>query len=107
MTSQADSTFSSTENHKSGQWLRILPLLFFGLIAYIVLVVYFILSAVQFVVVIVDDKPNSQLQAFGGRLGGYMKSLLDYLLYRTDQMPFPFAAFPHETTEDEVIPPAD
>ena len=87
---------------RSGPWLRLLPLIFFGIIAYVVLMVSYIMAAIQFVVVIVSGEPNSQLRDFGQRLASYLQEILDYLIYRTDQMPFPFAAFPGTEVKEDV-----
>ena len=97
-------TTETVRDRKTGQLLRILPLIFFGIIAWFVLVGYYIMATVQFVVVIVTDEPNSQLRDFGSRVGTYMRELLDYLIYRTDQMPFPFAPFPGTVVKAKPAP---
>lgn len=81
-------------DHKLAQAIRILPLIFFGVIAWLVLMATFVISAVQFVVVLVKDEPNGPLRDFGARAGAYMSELIDYLFYRTDDMPAPFASLP-------------
>lgn len=96
---------------RSGPWLRLLPLIFFAIIAYVVLMLFYIMAVVQFVVVIVNRGPNDQLRTFGHCLTAYLQEILDYLIYRTDQMPFPFAVFPGaeakkagQNNEDEAAP---
>lgn len=87
-------TVDNDRDQKVGQWLRIFPLLFFGLIAWFVLLGCFVMAAIQFVVVIVTDEPNQQLREFGARIGAYVREVIEYMIYGCDQMPFPFAPFP-------------
>ncbi len=93
-TNETGTTQTRGTAERSSPWLRLLPLIFFGIIADVVLLLYYVMTAVQFVVVIVTGAPNDQMRAFGERLSAYLREILDYLIYRTDQMPFPFAAFP-------------
>ncbi|MFQ5533343.1 MAG: DUF4389 domain-containing protein [Sphingomonadales bacterium] len=93
MTSPAKTRDDATDS-KTAHWLRILPLIFFGIIAWLMLIASYFMAAVQFIVVIVTDEPNAQLRDFAARIGSFVHELIDYLLYRTDQMPFPFAPFP-------------
>lgn len=73
---------------------RLIPMIFFGIIAYLALWLIFVLALIQFVAVVAAEKPNDQLSGFARRLIRYVGEIFRYLMFTTDAMPFPFADFP-------------
>jgi hypothetical protein len=81
---------------ESGQnlWVRALFMILFGVIAYVAMLVLFLLAAVQLVVYLVNQAPNQDLRQISKELVGYIAVVLDYLVFARDEKPFPFAPFP-------------
>lgn len=77
---------------------RLIPMIFFGIIAYLALWLIFVLALIQFVAVVAAEKPHDQLSGFARRLIRYVGEIFRYLMFSTDTMPFPFADFPEAET---------
>ena len=95
--SETNSTISAAgENHSIGDHVwRLIAIVAFALIAYIVLpFVLFPLAAFQFFVIIFDSKPNEELQAILDIVRDYLVECLDFVIFRSDEMPFPFSPLP-------------
>jgi len=56
--------------------------------------VLFVVTAIQFVVMLLGDTPNPRLVSFGRSLGGYLQQSANFLVFATDDMPFPFSDWP-------------
>lgn len=54
----------------------------------------FLLAAIQFVIVLVRDVPNGRLAAFGVSLGIYLKQIVHFLSFASEEAPFPFSDWP-------------
>jgi hypothetical protein len=80
----------------SGQnlWIRALFMIMFGVIAYVAVLVLFLLSLIQFIVYLVNQAPNNDLRQICRELVGYVSVVLGYLVFVRDEKPFPFAPFP-------------
>ena len=77
-----------------GKWMRILYILFFGIILPGIHLVLAALTIVQIVLTLVSDKPNRNLQNFGGSLARYYQQLVAFQLFSSDDKPFPFGDWP-------------
>lgn len=73
---------------------RLIPMIFFGVIAYLALWLIFALAIIQFIVVVAIHRRNAQLDGFIRRLIRYMSEIFGYLTFAGDTMPFPFEDFP-------------
>lgn len=80
----------------SGQnlWIRALFMIMFGVIAYVAVLVLFLLSLIQLIVYLINRAPNHDLRQISRELVGYISVVLGYLTFVTDEKPFPFAPFP-------------
>ncbi len=80
----------------SGQnlWVRALFMIMFGVIAYVAVLVMFLLSGIQFIVYLVNRAPNDDLRQISRELVSYISVVLGYLVFVRDEKPFPFAPFP-------------
>lgn len=96
---------SSMENHDSKsddsqRWLhglyRFFGILVFGFISYFLLMAAWICSAIQFFVILIQQKPNQQLFRLMSQISAYIEQILNYLAGRTDatDLPFPLGALP-------------
>ena len=75
-------------------WIRGLFMLFLILAFHISGTVIFIVTAIQFVVMLLAGKPNARLVTFGHSLGRYLQQIVDFLTFATEEMPFPFNDWP-------------
>ncbi len=73
---------------------RLMAMTAFAFIANFALFAIVVLSAMQFVVVFMEDKPNKEVQSLVKKLEGYLSETISFLAYKTDVMPFPFSSFP-------------
>lgn len=82
------------------QWLRML-LMFGYLVALWVLgMVLLIIVLTQTVVTLIVGEANANLRDFGVALAEYVRQVVAFLVYGTEERPFPFAPFP-------AVPPAE
>ncbi len=75
-------------------WVRALYMILFGCIAYIVLILTFLASALQLIVFLVAGKPNEELRHFGREMLSYLTVMVRFLVFLDDKKPFPFSPFP-------------
>lgn len=73
---------------------RGLAMVAFALIGYFGLLAILVLAGMQFVVLLINDGPNDELRRFMMRIAAYEKEIFDYLAFKREDMPFPFAEFP-------------
>lgn len=75
-------------------WVRALLMILlagaFQLAASILLFV----AVLQLVLAAATDKPNGRLQHFGRCLGRYMAQIADFESFGSEELPFPFSAWP-------------
>lgn len=75
-------------------WMRGLYMLLMSIAYQISGTLVCIVAVIQFVMVLLAGSPNVQLQAFGSSLGRYLRQIVDFLSFATEEMPFPFSAWP-------------
>jgi len=88
---------SSSDAGDSGSalWQRCLYMLGYGILAYFTFWVLIVMAIVQLIVVAIDKKPNSDLRRFARNTVQYLWELLAYLVFASDDRPFPFGPFPN------------
>ncbi len=88
----------------SKHWIRLLYMLLFVLALYVASVVMSVLIFVQFLFALITGNNNYQLRKFGDALSIYIFDTLQFLIYNSENKPFPFADWPEskatETAED-------
>jgi len=82
-------------------WLRILFMAGFALAVWITMLVLAVIVVFQLIIVLITSTPNANLQYFGLRAGAYLFETIQFLLYNTDDKPFPFAPFPDPEGDGE------
>lgn len=82
------------EDLKGRDWGQIIQralfMFFFGVLAWITLSVAFFLAAAQVVFMIFAGEANSALTRLIKQGGNYIRDVLDYLSFASDECPFPF-----------------
>ena len=71
-------------------WFRGLYMLLFLVILGLVKGVVFIVTVIQFILVAVNKTANEQLRNFGQGLSTYLYHITQFLIFNTDNKPFPF-----------------
>ena len=73
---------------------RLIAMTAFAMIAYFAILGVIVLAAVQFVVVVLDDKPSTEVSGYMSRLNGFLQEIVAFLSFTSNDMPFPFKPFP-------------
>jgi hypothetical protein len=85
---------SATSHDKRSIWLRGLFMLLMAIAFYISGMLLAISAIVQFVLALASDAPNARLTAFGQSLGQYVSQIASFVSFATEEVPFPFSAWP-------------
>lgn len=56
--------------------------------------VLWFVTIIQFLIALMNDKPNDRLVSFGRSIGRYLQQLANYLTFATEAIPFPFSDWP-------------
>lgn len=91
-----------TEHLKSrSTWLRLVFMLLFALIFYVSEFVMFAVAALQFLWKLFTGEANERLTVFGANLAEFIRRIVLFLTFNSDEMPFPFTDWPdvHGGTE--------
>lgn len=100
---------SFTEHFFSGRtWLRILFMLLFGVVFYLVEILVAVVAVVQVLFSLLSGRVNPRLRLFGASLGVYMRQIIAFLTFYSEDRPFPFNPWPSQAPEFlEQRSPAD
>ena len=91
------------ENLKQpSQWLRIGFMLALAIALYVASVILTLLTLAQAVFSLLTGSDNVNLRALGRDLATYVKQILDFLTYNSENKPFPFSDYPNGD-----VPPAN
>lgn len=75
-------------------WIRGLFMLLMALVLHAAATVMFIIAVLQFLLVLMNDKPNERLVSFGRSLARYFRGIVDFMAFTTEEIPFPFSDWP-------------
>lgn len=75
-------------------WIRGLFMLLMALAFQVSGTVLCIVTVIQFLMTLLNDLPNARLVYFGRSLGRYLRQIVDFLSFATEQLPFPFNDWP-------------
>jgi hypothetical protein len=84
-------------------WLRLLFMLVFVVIWGVSRFVVGVVIIVQFGWVLVTGSPNQRLLSFGQSLATYGYQITLYLMFNTEQRPFPFVDWPKGTPHQGAV----
>lgn len=83
-----------TPERKRALLTRFLFMLLMAMAFHVCGTVLAIVVIVQFVVVLLNDHPNERLVSFGRNLGIYLRQIVDFLTFASEEVPFPFNDWP-------------
>ena len=79
---------------KRNIWIRGLFMLLMGIAFQVCETVLCFVTVIQFVITLLNDTPNIRLVSFGRSMGSYLRQIVNYLTFATEEMPFPFGEWP-------------
>lgn len=85
------------------KWIKLIFIVIYALVIYwIAFALVWIITAFQFLYTLFTGKANKTLQPFSKSLSEYIKQIVSFLMYDTEEKPFPFTPWP----ETKVAKPA-
>jgi uncharacterized protein YqhQ len=85
-----------TEHLKSrGTWMRLVFMILFAFIFYVSEFVLFAVALLQILWKLFTGEVNERLTAFGANLAEFIRQIVLFLTFNSDDMPFPFADWPN------------
>lgn len=85
------------------QWTRILYMLLFGVILYLVMMVLCVVVIVQVIFALISGSPNDDIRRFSSDLLRYLRQVVMFLTYNRDAKPYPFQSWQSDEADDEII----
>ncbi len=73
------------------QWIRILYMVFYAVACWVLLIVLPVVIICQIIISLITGDKNSNLRDFGRTLSDYFHQAMNYLVYATDDKPWPFS----------------
>ena len=86
---------------KTSKWLRFLFMALYAFAINIIIPIIIGLSFVQFLFYLFTSKPNSSIASFNSYLIEFFSDTLAFILFSTDDKPFPFKK--DENNDDQII----
>ena len=101
----ADDDFDNVvDNVKRGStWMRIVFMVGFCVVLYVVSVVVWFLTAAQALFSIFTGSDNRNLRSLGSSLAEYVNQILRFITYNSELKPFPFGPFPDPVESDSEV----
>ena len=84
------------------QWIRMLLMACYLVVAWVIGIVLVVVMVAQTLVVLITAELNLNLQRFGAITSAYLYQVVMYLVYGTDEKPFPFSPLPSAEPEPVV-----
>jgi hypothetical protein len=81
------------------QWLRILLMFGYLVALWVLSMVLLVIVITQTVITLIVGEANSNLRQFGVLLAEYVRQVINFVVYGTEERPFPFAPFPAAAVE--------
>ncbi|BBM02414.1 DUF4389 domain-containing protein [Microbulbifer sp. GL-2] len=82
------------------QWVRLIYMVLFAICLQLAGWVLLAVVVLQFLFSIIGGKSNDNLRRFGDQLASYIYQAVQFLIYNSDEKPFPFAEWPESDVED-------
>ena len=77
-------------------WVRALLMLLMAAAFQLSAWVLFFIAVLQLIIRVAADHPNPRLQSVGFSIGEYLSQIAEFLSFRTEKLPFPFADWPSD-----------
>ena len=75
-------------------WKRLIYVLLFVVAFKLVEAVVYVVLATQFAFHLFNGRPHARLQELGKKLGTYLRQIVRFLTYQSDDLPYPFGDWP-------------
>lgn len=85
---------SGSTGGKHNIWMRGLLMLLMGFAWHVSGTVLAFVAVIQFVIVLMGGTPNERLVSFGRSLGAYLRQVVCFLTFVSEEVPFPFSEWP-------------
>ena len=85
---------------KSSKWVRFIFMVLYAFAINFALTICIGLAFIQFLFVLFTSKPNSSISSFNDTIIDFFNDSLGFLLFNTEQKPFPFK---NDISDEEVI----
>ncbi len=82
-------------------WIRMVFMLIFALVLWALWFVVIVICVVQTVIVMITSEVNPQLQKLGGIAANYLGQIVSFMVFATEDKPFPFSPFPEQAAQPE------
>ena len=83
-------------------WLRLVFMIILAIAFNIAELVMIAVVVLQFLTALFTRKPNTHLSHFGSTLARYLQQIVSYLTFASEEKPFPFSAWPSETSNGSI-----
>ena len=84
----------------TNQWLRLVYMVLFAVLLEIAGFVMLAVVIAQFLFAIFTGSANDNLRRLGDQIASYIYQTLQFLIYNTEEKPFPFSEWPESEEED-------
>ncbi|MCW8127068.1 DUF4389 domain-containing protein [Microbulbifer halophilus] len=82
------------------QWMRLLYMVLFFFLLELAAFVMLAVVVLQFLFSIISGGANDNLRRLGDQIASYIFQTLQFLIYNTEEKPFPFSEWPESDVED-------
>lgn len=86
-------------------WIRMVFMLIFALVLWALWFVVIVICVVQTVIVMITSEVNPQLQKLGGIAANYLGQIVSFMVFATEDKPFPFSPFPEQGAQPAASEP--
>lgn len=86
-------------------WIRVLFMLIFALVLWALWLVVIVICVVQTIIVMITSEVNPQLQKLGAIAATYLSQIVSFMVFATEEKPFPFTPFPDPAAPAEASEP--
>jgi hypothetical protein len=80
-------------------WLRVFFMIVFAFVYWVVNWLLAVVVLVQVGWSLITANTNERLRRFGASLGDYLRQIIRFITYNSEDMPFPFADWPESDPE--------
>ena len=87
---------------KPSKWARFIFMFGYAFVLNLLLPIYIGLAFIQFLFFLITSKPNTSIQKFNSSMVDFFSDTLRFLLFGTDEKPFPFKNDDEETSDNNV-----
>ncbi len=88
------SELSGAPDNKRNIWMRGLFMLLMAFAFHVCVTVLCVVAVIQFVIMLLNGTPNVRLVSFGRSMGSYLRQIVHFLTFATEEAPFPFSEWP-------------